>query len=874
MFVNDNIDTVCRLVEQAAEDHSLAEIDLQLQQAIDERRQHNEQRPNEPFSQTPVSRWSTLIPEPYRQDQNGLNRQQLALYEEFGRQARIPAATHINQTSQDGQRALPDVLGEGYLPSLPTPAEVPAMPRAQGGRLPMQAGHPAHVNGFVDATNIGERIVAMMQELQHASREATEEHVGEVGEGAPIRRIYGQLLGLIESAPQMESTVLASAHHCLAIIYGEPQKRLEVEVFVRLLTQLCRLSPPACRAITMSIATAEEDRIFSPWATIALQAEGLIDIPHIDSLISKGLHARRHIALGFFRDVLEELLLNEHATALRTDFILSYEALSQWLHEENDLDTARDIMAKLQTPASHINGMPSPESETTKQDQNEYIFEEWIKLQRKDVPHRACLGMISQLHDKGVLSGPDSTLLFIRTCLEYSCSAFERISNTPYGTQDQAYIAIDALAKMIATLILYQSPVDAEPPANKVKSFEAFIRLVILVLMDTHNKQRERWNGRVYFRFFSTLLCEFHCGRDLLTPEQDQDLYKSFATALLVLQPKYLPGFAFHWLGLLSHRLLLPSYLVPAGRTNGGWNTFTKLLITLFSSLGEMMAIPEAPAYAQDYYRSVLRFFTMLHHDCPEYLVENHMQLNASIPSQCFQLHNIINSAATRSVYPDQPDPFTPGLKINRLEHVRQAPAIHSDIDNVLDEGGIKSIMEHICTANELSDPDFATVLAVVDRQDGYVSSILVNALVLYVGVHATSASSVFSSGAAPARLLIRLLSESRAEARYWIVSAMTNQVRYVNAHTHYFSTALQHIFNLGQSGVQEQIMRVLCERLMVPRPHPWGLIVMMLEMVKNQAYNIWDLPWVKAAPQIEAMLVNLAQSQEPRLVRSPSGMM
>ena len=107
------------------------------------------------------------------------------------------------------------------------------------------------------------------------------------------------------------------------------------------------------------------------------------------------------------------------------------------------------------------------------------------------------------------------------------------------------------------------------------------------------------------------------------------------------------------------------------------------------------------------------------------------------------------------------------------------------------------------------------------------------------------------------------------------IISAMVNQVRYVNSHTHYFSTALQHSFTASASEpeLQEQIMRILCERLMVPRPHPWGLIVMMLEMVKNRQYNIWELQWLKAAPQVESMLNNLAQSQDTYLSRSPLGM-
>ncbi|KAG9576978.1 Not1-domain-containing protein, partial [Aureobasidium melanogenum] len=128
MFVNDNLDTVCKLVEDAAESQSMAEIDAQIQESMERRKRHNEQRPSEPFNFPAVSRWAFFIPDPYRQEPGGLNPQQLAIYEEFGRQMRLPAAPHANAVSQDNTRQLQE-LTDNYLTSLPTPAEAPAIPR-------------------------------------------------------------------------------------------------------------------------------------------------------------------------------------------------------------------------------------------------------------------------------------------------------------------------------------------------------------------------------------------------------------------------------------------------------------------------------------------------------------------------------------------------------------------------------------------------------------------------------------------------------------------------------------------------------------------------------------------------------------------------
>jgi CCR4-NOT transcription complex subunit 1 len=55
----------------------------------------------------------------------------------------------------------------------------------------------------------------------------------------------------------------------------------------------------------------------------------------------------------------------------------------------------------------------------------------------------------------------------------------------------------------------------------------------------------------------------------------------------------------------------------------------------------------------------------------------------------------------------------------------------------------------------------------------------------------------------------------------------------------------------------------------MSSRPHPWGLLVTVLELVKNNSYNIWELGWMKAAPEVERMMLNVAHSsgmsQSPR---------
>jgi CCR4-NOT transcription complex subunit 1 len=257
----------------------------------------------------------------------------------------------------------------------------------------------------------------------------------------------------------------------------------------------------------------------------------------------------------------------------------------------------------------------------------------------------------------------------------------------------------------------------------------------------------------------------------------------------------------------------------------------------------------------------------MLHRDYPEFLIENHAVLNAMVPERISQLHNLINSAATHAVVAEQPDPFERGLKINRLEQVRSAPPVHTDHEKVLREANILQSVERALngTLDETS-----AVLEAFDNEDGQVDTLLVNVLILHVGVRATATSTVFSAAAPPAKFLERLLTEARPEVRFHILCALTNQLRYVNGHTQYFSTALVHMFSVESDEIRQSLMNVFVNRLSMARPHPWGLLITMLELIKNPAYDIWNFSWIKAHPQVENMLMTLVQHQERMPHNSP----
>ena len=84
----------------------------------------------------------------------------------------------------------------------------------------------------------------------------------------------------------------------------------------------------------------------------------------------------------------------------------------------------------------------------------------------------------------------------------------------------------------------------------------------------------------------------------------------------------------------------------------------------------------------------------------------------------------------------------------------------------------------------------------------------------------------------------------------------MVNELRYPNMATHYFSQALLEIFGNDMSDPEENevrqvLVRILLERLVGYWPHPWGLMITVMELVKNDRYQFCDLPFIKASPDV-----------------------
>jgi CCR4-NOT transcription complex subunit 1 len=366
------------------------------------------------------------------------------------------------------------------------------------------------------------------------------------------------------------------------------------------------------------------------------------------------------------------------------------------------------------------------------------------------------------------------------------------------------------------------------------------------------------WDQRPWFRLVLNLIMDLNAPSPLFDPIS-YGILSVFGTALHIVQPLVIPGFAFAWLELVSHRMFLPNLLSLKGQK--GWPIAHQLLIDLFLFLEPHLRKIDLSESMKHLYKGTMRVLLVLLHDYPAFLSAYHLSFCNVIPENCVQFRNLVLSAFPRGLV--LPDPFTPNLKIDLLPEISDSPIILSNV-----VGPISSLRDDLDKYLSTRQPAefLATLPARLYREGSKdIDSARMNSLVLYLGmqsiVRQQSKNSQFLPQSPEMDVLLKLLDFDDA-GRYILLNAIANQLRFPSSHTHFFSCVTLFLFSEAKDeGVREQITRVLLERLIVHRPHPWGLLVTFIELIKNQRYQFWDHSFTRCASEIEKVFESVARS-------------
>ncbi|ETS78294.1 hypothetical protein PFICI_10356 [Pestalotiopsis fici W106-1] len=895
MCVTSNLDLACSVIEKHAEERAVPEIEEMIEQELEARRHHRRQRPNEPYIDPLISRWSMTIPNPYKLSPNmgGLNQEQLAIYEEFGRQSRAlaPATqTHAASASDATRNIANEVLQDQYSvvpPNVSTPGETPSMPPHMPAQIPyphvqqtpMTNGRPAVAPiNQVDARALAERVQKLLSELQRAAAEAREDHFSDLPRNHPVMEAVDALTQLIiRTSQSSDDFAVYAAEKITQTLFSQPDHNsLILESLVHILESLLKIYGSGAVLIERVQALVENQPLQSflnVHLVTALMPTELLNLQLLDEAAKTALMQRKDGALEYFERLWDLTLGSERPIALYGDFIGSLPQAWRWIMAEPDLEISQRLKAKILSsgvlPPGHL-------VQNSQLDQFEYLFEEWIRQYfNHSTPDKAATSFVKQLLERGAIANKDDLMTFLRRALEMAITFHEQ--TTLAGIAHDSTNAIDALASLVGVLAQVNFMQVNDAGRGIVVVFDAVFMLGSLVLNHHHTQRGEHFNARAFYRFFAMLLCEAHRVLDQsalsgATSPTDLVLHRKqlllrLADTLVQIVPERFPGFAFHWLELIQHRLFMPMILTP--KPTRGWFQFMQLLSALLRNVSEHLKVTDMADVAKEFVRAATKFMVILQHDYPDFVAGHHAELCGLLPPHATQIRNIILSATPRGDELSEDTIEIAMIPYNTAEAYLEEHGLLDLVGQLVHHGPSEDAVAHLTHAisrNEARQTIFANVPITTNTN-------LVNAVVLHIGTSAINRAKqdggeLFNPRSPDAATLSLLAHELNPEARYFFLTSVVDELRSTGPHSSYFSKLLfelwgQDVNDPEELDIRQEIARILLERFSGFWPQPWSLAYVTLELLRNEKYMFFDQPFIKADREVRDRFQSIFRSVE-----------
>ncbi|XP_077245049.1 uncharacterized protein LOC143885003 isoform X2 [Tasmannia lanceolata] len=921
---NDHLDLGCALIKQAAIEKVSQDIDGDIAPSVSFRRKQRVGVSSSfydasTYTQSPFSR----VPEALRPKPGRLSIAQQRVYEDFVRfpwqnqssqssnaeemdpvSALLSASTHVGASDGIIQHGT-DVNGAASLfPSIVAATEQHSMKPSNAVK---ELG-----------SGISEPLLTTADTLDkyHILAQKLETFIAKDGRDAEIQGVIAEVPEIILRCVSRDEVSLAIVQKVFKSLYENASNSLHIASHLAILVAIRDVCKLVVKELTSWVIYSDEERKFNKDVTVGLIRSKLLNLAEYNVHLAKLIDGGRNKAATEFAISLVQTLVFEGPGASVSELYNLIDALAKLALRPGSPESLQQLVEIARNPTANAISMPrftignddkSKQSmdknvarsvgirdyysltESTGADHSGFreqvslLFTEWCRISElPGATDTVYTHYISQLNQSGLLKGDDITDRFFRILTELSvahCLASEGI-NPAQHVKNLSFIVVDMYAKLVVLVIKYCA---VDQGVSKIILLPKILSVTVRAIQKDAEEKKSFFNPRPYFRLFVNWLLDFGSPDPVLDGANFQVL-TSFANAFHALQPLKVPGWSFAWLELVSHRSFMPKLLMSNSQM--GWSFIQRLLVDLFKFMEPYLRNAELIESVHLLYRGTLRVLLVLLHDFPEFLCDYHLSLCDVIPSSCIQMRNVILSAFPRNMR--LPDPSTPNLKIDLLPEIGQSPHILSEIDAALKVKQIKADIDEYLKTRQQGSSFLAELKQrlLLPQSEASLSGTrynvpLINSLVIYVGVQAiqqlqskstaqdaptpqmthTASMDFFSVGTAM-DIFQTLIGDLDTEGRYLFLNAVANQLRYPNNHTHYFSFMLLYLFvEAKQEIIQEQITRVLLERLIVNRPHPWGLLITFIELIKNRRYNFWSRSFIRCAPEIENLFESVSRS-------------
>ncbi|KAL1517994.1 hypothetical protein ABEB36_001684 [Hypothenemus hampei] len=886
IVANDNMELACTIVQKTAVEKAIPEVDKRLGSEYELRRiARKEGRCY--CDAIALTYQAERMPEQIRLKVGGLTPSQMTVYEEFGRN--IPGfLPNERDTSLLLQNPVIAPLDTQSHPTTPFPLNQTVM--AADELSLMFEKLIAEIEQFVQLivsqaqyTHINTNMLRVRDCLVHFLR--TRDASVNPPQGLVQKCIESLQDCLVPTLSDTDPVVLRFKDFNVKIL-----KTLQGIFSQQWVSKLVTRYLTDCR---------DEQQRYNIDAVDTLIKSGLVNVPQYDVSLAQCLeNGLNYMGVSFAMQLIEHYLISDRSGQFLT---------------ESDLANTIDVLAKIQShtrqppeglssmieilrqnhensffgdripvgPSVHIQSGISQVRSLNYEDppglveKTDYLLREWINIYNSHQQGRdstkAFSMFVHQMNIHGILKTDDLITRFFRLstqiCVEtvYRTLTDKSIQNISL-LRPKCYHTLDAFVRLVALLVKHSG--DSANTTTKVQLLNKVLGIVAGCLMQDHDNRNVEFHQMPYQRIFTMLFLELNAPEPVLEAINFHVL-TAYCHTFHILRPSKAAGFCYAWLELISHRVFIGRMLATTPQQKC-WPLYSQLLIDLFRYLAPFLRNAELAKPVTMLYKGTLRVLLVLLHDFPEFLCEHYYGFCDVIPPNCIQMRNLILSAFPRTMR--LPDPFIPNLKVDMLTEISYTPRIVNNISLMITPPQFKKDLDSYLKVR--APVTFLSELRSnlqVSNEPGIRYNIpLMNALVLYVGTqaiahirnkgHSPSMSTIAHS--AHMDIFQNLTVDLDTEGRYLFFNAMANQLRYPNSHTHYFSCTFLYLFAEANTEViQEQITRVLLERLIVNRPHPWGLLITFIELIKNPSYKFWQHQFVHCAPEIEKLFESVARS-------------
>ncbi|XP_064641680.1 CCR4-NOT transcription complex subunit 1-like isoform X3 [Lineus longissimus] len=887
VLATDNTELACAFIQKTAVEKALPEMDKRLATEF-ELRKHARNEGRRYCDPVVLTYQAERMPEQIRLKVGGVTPQQLAVYEEFGRN--IPGFLPTGGASSS------DAQHPAFFKQLP-PQQQPQQPQAP------QSFSTDEITQIYDkiAHDIEQYLLSQYAISQQQS--PLLQSLASLLEAVLLARnsreivtaiallqkaVEGLLDGISSLTPASDPEAMIRYRDChLLVLRGLQDQRAYGPQWTN-------------KQVTRCLIECREDFKYNVEAVDVLIRSHLVNMQQYDVHFAQSMdNGLNYMAVAFAMQLVQRFCIDEkHNTQINeADLYNTIETLARIAAHSRQAPDG--LTGLIETIRQHNDGglldrapggptLHSGISQAREFDdppglheKTEFLLREWVNMYHSPAAGRdstkAFSAFVGQMHQQGILKSDDLIARFFRLCTEMCVDLCYRAlgEQTHSATLIRAkcFHTLDAFVRLIALLVKHSG--DAANPVTKInllnkvgRAAAIVLGIVAGVLLQDHEVRNTEFQQLPYHRIFIMLFIELNAP-ELVLDSINFQILTAFCNTLHILRPAKAPGFSYAWLELVSHRVFIGRMLAitPAQR---GWGMYAQLLIDLFKFLAPFLRNADLTKPTQLLYRGTLRVLLVLLHDFPEFLCDYHYAFCDAIPPNCIQVRNLILSAFPRNMR--LPDPFTPNLKVDMLNEITHAPRILTNFTNMIQPPTFKKDLDsYLKTRSPVTFlSDLRSNLQVGSEPGNRYNIQLINALVLYVGTQAIAyiqqksltPSMTTIAHSSHMDIFQNLAVDLDSEGRYLFLNAIANQLRYPNSHTHYFSCTLLYLFaEANTEAIQEQITRVLLERLIVNRPHPWGLLITFIELIKNPQFRFWNHEFVHCAPEIETLFESVARS-------------